>query len=309
MRIGNRLFPYPTLNREDSLTEYGSLSKFELVFDSSPEGELPKTATGQVLKNVRFDLTDARLLELYRENKVKCGLIVESAASTYRVMHDLTMAPQDIHLNNADLKGAVNVSAYLWATEDIKGYRSDDFKSDYASYSFDIEKYDILAIDDGFKFQVNIDPADDNKMPSIFTIVPKDSSEKQMSYDTTASNIIISLPYRYYQRYDNIKGKADFKNVMFSIIAIPALAGSLADIKAKFGEDGEIDDVTEQFRWFRAVCKRYAKVTGSELTSEAFTELNPMELAQIVLNDAPCNGIEEFSDFLLHGKEREDEDE
>ena len=202
MRIGNRLFPYPTLNNNTELSEYREDSVFGITFDNDDNGELLKNENGQILKNIHFELNNSRLVELFNKGDVKCTLIVESPASNYRVYHDINMVPKDITISNADLKGTVSVSAYLWANTDIKDYVNESFSEIYSGYKFDIDKYDILAIDDGFKFQVDFDPLEDNKMPSIFTVVPKDSYDNNIEYQNRGKQIVIMLPVNYYKKYD-----------------------------------------------------------------------------------------------------------
>ncbi len=309
MRIGNRLFPYPTLNNDISLSEYEADSVFKLCFDTDDSGNLPHNSKGQLLRNAHFYLTDKGLLELYDNKKIKCGLIIESSASSYRIMHDLYPEPQTFELNYHNLKGTVNVSAYMYAAEDIEGYLNPNFRVNYKPYKFDIEKYDILAIDDGFRFQVNVDPSIDNKVALIFTIVPKVTERNQMEYDIETNNIVISLPEEYYTRYDNIKDKTNFNNMMFAMIAIPALAGALSKVKDSLSQGAEFEDVTDQYRWFRSVCSSYNRVQERKLTADEFSDLDPVVLAQIVLNDATCNGIEEISEHLLRGSDREDSDD
>ncbi|MBM6990718.1 MAG: hypothetical protein I3I98_04835 [Mobilibacterium timonense] len=309
MRIGNRLFPYPTLNNEPSLSEYEATSEFRLCFDDDEDGQLPRTKDGQILKNAFFHLTDSGLISLYEQGLVECGLIIESSASTYRVMKKLTRDPKDYFLKYKDLKGTVSVSAYLYATEEINEYSNPSFQEAYKPYKFNIEKYDILAIDDGFRFQVNIDPTLDNKVASIFTIVPRFTNDKQMSYTYTQNNITIELPQDYYARYDNIKGKADFNNMMFAMIAIPALSGALADMKTYISQGETLDDLTDNYRWLRSVCTSFNRVNGRNLTDDDMEDIDPMVLAQSVLNDATCNGIEEISEHLLRGVDREEEED
>ena len=309
MRIGNRLFPYPTLNSERTLSEYEPESEFNLCFDIDKDGQLPCNIIGQHLNNTFFKLTDPGLLELYNQGKANCVLVVECSASTYRETFPLTLEPQNFILKNQNLKGTVNVSSYLYATEAISHYSNPRFQTDYKPYYFDIEKYDILAIDDGFKFQVNIDPTLDNKVPSIFTIVPRTTTDNQMEYEIQDNNIIISLPDEYYTKYDNIKGKTNFNNMMFAMIAIPALSGALYKMQQSIIDGYQLDDLTEKFRWIRSVCASYKRVKNQELTEEEFKDINPVVLAQCVLNDATCNGIEEISEHLLRGKDREEADE
>ena len=60
-------------------------------------------------------------------------------------------------------------SAY--ATKDFV-YSDDDFLDDYEGNSFNIEKYDILGIDDGFSVRINYDETKDKKVSSIFLVIP-----------------------------------------------------------------------------------------------------------------------------------------
>ena len=309
MRIGSRLFPYPTLNNNKSLSEYGEDVTFSLVFDYDQNQELFKDEKGHIIKNAHFELTDERLMQMYEIGYIKCTMIVESPATNYRKSFDITNIPMDIHLNNSELKGAVTVSAYLWATIDINGYINTNFSEEYAEYDFDIEKYDIMAIDDGFKFQVEFDPVEDNKMPSIFTIVPKDSSEHHIEYEKRLNNIVISVPAHYYKQYDMIKGKEDWHNVMFGILAIPALAGCISEIKQEFIDETDIDEITGKYKWFRAVCNRYEKVQGRKLNCDELSEVSALVLAQTVLNNATCSGLDYVAEFLLHGVEKEEVDD
>lgn len=310
MRIGNRIFPYPTLNSNATLSEYKDEANFSLRFDVNSDNELPKDEHGMILRNVHFELTDDILINFFMSGKLKCALIVECSATVYRKMFDLDVMPQDVVLQTLDLKGAVDVSAYLWATENIDSYRNTYFDDDYLGYSFDIEKYDILAVDDGFRFRIDVDPIEDNKMPSIFTIVQKNSNDQEMDYTYNQNGIVISLSPAYFKRYETIKNKADVNNIMFAIMAIPTLAGSLFDIRSKGEQYNEIDEIVENYSWFKAVCKRYLKVVGTELTMEDFLNIDSLKLAQIVMNHASCNGIKNFADFLIRGVERDDgEDE
>ena len=309
MRIGSRLFPYPTLNNNSELSDYREDSAFGIAFDCDESGELLKNENNQILKNIHFELSNDKLVELYNSELLKCTLIVESPASNYREYFEITLDPQDIIVSNADLKGSVSVSAYLWAAADIKDYVNDSFSDDYSGYRFDIDKYDILAIDDGFKFQVDFDPLEDNKMPSIFTIVPKDGNDNNIEYQNRSNNIVIMLPSYYYKKYDMIKGKEDWQNVMFGVMGIPALAGCLNEIKNDYGDDIDVDDIIGKYKWFRAVYNRYEKVTGKKLDNSEFIETNDWILAQTVLNNASCKGIDYVAEFLLHGIDQEEVDD
>lgn len=309
MHIGNKIFPYPTLNNNIQLSEYNSTSTYEIIFDTEENGEPIRTKESIVFKNMRFVLNNEELSNLYKIGKIKAALIIECSATTFRKMYEVTDIATDIIVPINLLKDTVNVSSYVYAIENINNYQNSDFTDDYIGYVFNIEKYDILAIDDGFKFSININPSEDNKLASIFTIVKKESIDLQMMYESTSNKINIFLSPEYYSNYDNMKTMPEFNNIVFSMIVIPALAGCLCELKSSIDDYMDIGDVIEQKRWFKSIILSYEKVTGSSLSMEEFKEKNSLELAQIVLNNATCNGIRDFHNLLVKGKGSEGAEE
>ena len=212
MRIGNRIFPYPTLNNNNQLSDYEEGTSFELKLSTTEKGELIIEHDHVVLRDIHFVLENDGLKELYYDNKIKCALIVECSSSLFRNVTQISDEPVDITFPIYDLSNDVYISAYLYATENLENYGNDDFKEDYAHYMFDIEKYDILAIDDGFKFRIDIDPDKDNKVDSIFTIVKRDSNEQQMEYLSDTNKIIIYLSPEFYGYYESVKADSTLNN-------------------------------------------------------------------------------------------------
>ena len=299
MHIGNRIFPYPVLNRNDALSDYCTDSVFRVMFDVDDNGA-PFVQNGEVIfKNLHYTLTDASLTTFISQGKVRGAFIVECSASVYRNIFDISASPYDLRVSAQEISGNVVTSCYLYAAEDIPNFRSNGFIPEYAGYSFDIDKYDILAVDDGFKFKIDLDPSEDDKVASIFTVVKKDDAGSIMSYNYNDKRIIIYLPANYYDDYDNIKAKKECNNIAFSILAIPALACSLEDIISRQYES--IEDILESHLWFNAVCISYKRTTGQELTFDDLQSRNRLELAQLVLNSASCNALKDFGNMLLGG--------
>lgn len=305
MHIGNRIFPYPVLNRNETLSDYVAASTFKLEFDVD-ENRAPIVKNGEVVfKNLHFTLTDATLTELLEQGKLRGAFIVECSASVYRNRFDISTTPYDLQVSAHEINGNVVASCYLYATEDIANFRSMGFIAEYAGYSFDIDKFDILAVDDGFKFKIELDPTEDDKVASIFIVVKKEGSSDIMSYDYDDKKIIIYLPSAYYDCYDNIKTKRECNNIAFAILAIPVLSGCLDDISARYESMEEISGI---YSWFNAVCISYMRITGNRLTFEDFYNMNKLELAQMVMNSASCNGLKDFDNMLLGGMNTADEE-
>lgn len=309
MRIGNRIFPYPTLNNNTQLSEYDENSSFELTLTTTEKGELIIEQEQVVLRDIHFILENDGLKELYYDNKLKCALIVECSSSLFRNVTHITDTPVDITFPICNLSEHVFVSAYLYASEDLENYKNDKFIEDYDNYKFDIEKYDILAIDDGFKFRIDIDPDKDNKVDSIFTIVKRDSNEQQMEYLSDTNKIIIYLSPEYYGYYESVKADSTLNNVIFAILLIPTLVACLNELKLNIDDDSDMEDVIEQKRWFKSICLSYEKATSSALTLEEFKESDTLKLAQIVLNNATCNGLGDFTNILINGTGGSSEDD
>ena len=305
MHIGNRIFPYPVLNRNEALSDYVETSTFKLEFDVDENGA-PIVQNGDVIfKNLHYTITDAALIALLEQGKIKGAFIVECSASVYRSRFDINSTPCDLKISAHEINGNVVASCYLYATEDIANFQSSGFIPEYAGYSFDIDKFDILAVDDGFKFKIELDPTEDDKVASIFTVVKKEDDSDIMSYDYDDKKIIVRLPAAYYDCYDNIKTKKECNNIAFAMIAIPSLAGCLEDVCSRYYT---LEEILDDQSWFNAICISYKRRTGNALTFEDFESMSKLELAQMVLNSASCNALKDFDNMLLGGMNHPEEE-
>ncbi|MBQ6149528.1 hypothetical protein IJI86_00950 [Candidatus Saccharibacteria bacterium] len=311
MRISNRLFPYPVLNNELAISDYSESASFEIKFDDSEEmlvdGDLR-------LNNIYISSTDEYLNSLARGNRVKGLLIIECPNSIFREKYNITFEPQDIKIPISCFSGEVQISAFIYATEDIDNFVSPNFSSEYKDYHFKVEKYCILAADDTLHVDVDNQPDTDNKNTSIFTIVcDKQSTNDIMRCQSNnhTGKIDIIMPKRYYEDYMVIKSSPSLLNASFAIIAIPVLTERIMDIQNQIKEEGSdytMDEICSEHRWFRAVIKAFERVKNRPLTIEYLkSEIHPMELAQIILNSSTCNGIENLSNLLI-GKKLNDEE-
>lgn len=306
MQLGYRVFPYPVLNKNDNLSDYKESSTFMVSFDTNEDGS-PYVVDGKVIfKNLHYTITDDSLKELIEEEKLKGAFIVECSASVYRNKFDISQTPYDLPVSVHELNGNVVTSCYIYATEDITEFKSDGFIDDYKNYTFDIDKFDILAADDGYKFKIDLDPTEDDKVSSIFTVIPLETNESIMKYENGDRNITIELPREYFNSYDIIKRKKEYNNIAFSMIAIPVLSNCISEINTYEWED--IDSICDEHKWFNAVRISYKRKKGTELILENFYEMNSLELAQLVLNNASCNGVKDFENMLV-GNGDDDEDE
>ena len=308
MRVGNKNFPYPVLNAFQFKSDFKDDSIFKLknTFDN---GDVIRTPNSIILKDICFELEDEELLKLYNEGKVKASLIVEASASVFRHSHELNITPNEIVIPIHLLKGEVTVSSYLYACEDILDYQSNGFNDDYLGYTINIEKYSILAVDDGFKFIVSLDEAEDNNVSSIFTIVRIDENSDVMKYENTSKKIKIFLPQKHFKNYESLKMQNSYTNEFLSMLIIPVLTCCLYELQESARYDDaitDISDITYDKAWFKSICLAYEREQKKKLTIDEFIDCSPLELAQIVLNYSSLKGMKEFSKLILQGDRGDD---
>lgn len=303
MHIGKRLFPYPVLNNNKLYSQFkeGSftLSYSEYVTDEK-----------FVLDNVVCELTSDYLLKLITEGKAQIVCIVECAGTMFRKPY--TLAPNTsnkILISLADLNGKYSVSAYLVAKESFE-YNSADFHEDYAGYVFQVEKNDILAIDDGFVNKISFDEDEDTKKSSIFVVIKdKSITNETMQFDYDQDKITINLPEKQWNIYDKMKRISQFQDMYFSIMAVPALGYSLSCLQND-GSSDSIDSLRIEYKWFSAFAEAYKKMYDKELDDEDFfvKHMNVYTKAQVVLNSPVTKAMDGLFALTMGLGGTEDED-
>ena len=303
MRIGKKLFPYPTLNNSKNITCFKNCD-FSLEYDDCDDEE------NLILKNAHIKVNDEVINKLLDESKLKATVIVECSSTIFRKSYDISRIPNDIIIPINNLREQVVISSFIYATENIN-FISPNFLDDYDGYSFDIEKYDIIAIDDGFTTRIEYDEDKDKKVSSIFSIVKDETIEnKVMKFEPTARKIIIHLPEEQFGCYENMKNNDNYQELFFSIMTIPALIYCLQNIQDRLiFADYSLDEIKIDYRWFESIEVAFKNLNGVALTEDNFKKYDVSLLAQQLMNNASVTAIsdlfkQEFSKLI-----RGDEDE
>jgi len=303
MRIGKKLFPYPTINNSKNASCFEK-SNFALIYDDADDD------TNLVLKNAHIELNNQALIELLEQGKVKATVIVECSSTIFRKSYNISKIPSDIIIPISNLRDQVVISCFVYANEDFS-YISEDFLEDYQGYSFNIEKYDILAIDDGFTTRIEYDENKDKKVSSIFSIIKDEFiTNNVMKIEPTVKKIVIHLPEEQFGCYENMKNNDNYREIFFSILTIPALIYCLKDIQDQMlYNDVTFDDIHLDYSWFSSIEYAYKNLCNEELNENKFKKLNVSELSQQLMNYASVTAIsdlfkQEFS-HLVRGDEGE----
>ncbi len=282
MQIKNKIFPYPILNNDQRISNF--LGKtFELLFNKIEQEQEIK------LQDIHFETTSEYLINLYKEKKIKVVVIVECSNTVYRKYFEIGCDKgRDLILFKADLDEAVYLSMFAYAVEDFE-FISDEIDEDYkkSDVIFAIEKYDIIAANDGYNFRVIHQADEENLVKSIFSIVVdhelKDGAYK-IDYESSRK-INIYLSDEDYKQYRLIYSVPSYKEVFFNILLIPVLTEAFAqcEYELKNNQDLDIEDLSNHYLWFRSVVASYKKIYGIDLTKDNLLKVQPIVLAQEIM--------------------------
>ena len=303
MQIGNRLFPYPIVNKNKDLSDYLDNIDYKISF-LSDDIKCLENSNSLLLKDIHISLNDTNLIEYINAGDLKSILIVESPESVFRKQYAISTAPKDIKLPLNNLSGKVTISSYLYATKDIDVYKSQNFIDEISRYKFSLRAYEIVGIDDGFTIDIKHDDMSDNPSESIFEIIP-DSQVKFQRYqaDEGDSKIYIHLPKNQYNLYYQTKGSRYFENIYMSLIVIPTLVDVFNFLQSKLAEYTDIIDLIESYPWFKSVALAFNRERNKELDLDVFRNINALELAQIIFRNVSMNAIEDAASMILDSTE------
>lgn len=305
MQIAKKIFPYPIINRESQYSTYNN-SNFSL--------ELEEIDSERIfyLKQVRYSTDSELLKKLIDDKKVEVALIIECSETIYRKKIILNEEGIDIPLYKSDFSGRVVYSIYAYTTQDIILETSEEFLEDYQGINYDLEKYSIIAADDGRTIYMNHEETEDNVVKSIFSVIPSlDNNDNVFHVDyETGKKITISLSENDFNNYNEMFNIDTYKELFFSVLLVPSLTEALTRCKMLVVNDEyELDDVEQAYKWFKSIIMAYEKQIGIEFTVEDFKEISPVVLAQQLLGKPLSQSLKTILTSSRTPKNAGDDDE
>lgn len=277
MQIAKKIFPYPIINRESQYSTYNG-SSFSLELEEIDSEKI------FYLKKVRYITNSELLNKLIKESKVEVALIIECSETIFRKKVLLNEEGIDIPLCKSDFSGKVVYSMYAYTTQNIVLESSDEFLEEYQGIDYDLEKYSIVAADDGRTLYMNHEDAEENVVKSIFSVIPsfdKNDNVFYVDYET-GKKIIITLSENDFNNYNEMFNIDTYKELFFSVLLIPSLTEALTRCKLLVDEY-ELEEVEQTYKWFKSIIVAYEKQIGKEFTVEEFRDFSPVVLAQQLL--------------------------
>lgn len=304
MQIGKRLFPYPVLNNAKNYSCYIE-SNYELEYEIAEDKE------NLYLKNVKVITNNDDLKQMICNKKVKAMIIIECSATVFKLIEEISLIPKDIVIAIGNLNGKVEVSSIVYVNEDIKGYHSKDFIDEFAEYKFNIEKYCVFAIDDGFTLKIEYDDFEDKKVSSIFSVIESYNAELNcMRIINDDRKIRIELPQEEHKKFKKLNGDKDYFNIFFSMIIVPALTTCLKDLQNEIKyHEKTIEDLIDNHTWFLAIKNAYKKITTQELDEENFVQLDAFEFSQLIMDSCNLGAINDFYNIITRIKDEPEDEE
>lgn len=290
MQVRRKLFPYPVLNNQRIMSNYS-----EYIFEFNYEED--ENEKEYILRKVKIETNSKYIQKLLGEGKIGLVFIVECSNTIKRHSYEIDInSTKEIRLSKSDYSGKVVVSAFAYAKENLV-IVSDEFDEDYKDIEFEIDKYDILAANDGFSIKFIHEEDEDNVANSIFSIII-DRSEEEGPYRVDYAHgkkIEISLNEKDYGNYKIIYADSMYKEVFFNTLLIPALIEALNGCMNLCLNDSSVDDVEDiedNYPWFRSIINAYKKLKGQDLTKEEFMEQTPLYWAQTLLGKPLGSALE-----------------
>lgn len=310
MQIGNRIFPYPVVNRNEELSDFINGACYKLAF-GEPENPIISDRHYLTLKDVHIELVDDTLREFVQNGYMEATLVVESPESVFRKTYSIGLTPITIKVPLIVLSGKVTISSYLYATKDIFEYKSINFNEDFSNIEFELNKFDIVGIDDGFSFNIEHNDLADNVSESIFEIIRGENSQKYIQYNTDEgdSKIYIYLPKEKFEQYSQVKTSRPFMYIFMGLIVVPVLVDIFNRLKNEFRFCEDIIDINESYPWFKSVARSYKSIENMNLSVSTFMNSNTLEFAQKIFNNMNVQAIEDAYNMIIKEIEGEQDGE
>lgn len=267
MDTNNKLFPYPIMSgyNDDYLDNCFNV-EIETIKDIN---NLAITLT--------YDLKNDELKELIDSKKLEVVYRIECSISSYRKIVKAKNIETKFLINNNEITGKVNVTSYIVATENIENFTNKNFNEDYEGVSFYIAKGNIVAIGDSFSIIVDKDTDDLGNVPSIFSIIRRDTDlDRGMEIEIQDDKIKILLDTDTFSNYRNIVGTPSLLPIVHSSIILPALIYTLENVKQNASE-------FEDLGWFKSIRNKLRK-SNIEFDEVYLEQVTSYEIAQKILD-------------------------
>ena len=216
--------------------------------------------------------------ELITNRQVKILLHLECSRTKFRKIELLNIGENNLKINANEIDGRLEMNAFMIAEKNLEKYNSNNFDPEYENNSFFIQRGSIIGIADMLPVFVENKKENNSNIPSIFEI--SSSNElKIMKLGLFEDRIKIYLPTEQYKIRNAHKNSIHSRNLMNTMIVLPALVAVLNDISHQ-----ESITMYGNLRWFGVIKKKLLKM-GYDLEELDLDNERTFNVAQELLEN------------------------
>lgn len=257
MNYNNRSYPHPVMGINESMQD-----SFEVNLNVSAD-------KGLIGLSLQYKLLNKELEKLIYDRKATYCVQIYCKGTLYReVFSSHKPLPTKIEIPSTRVHDQVEADFFICACDEIPDYSNSSFSDDYRSYTYLIEKGDILAYGGKGIFYAN---KTFEELRSVSAFMNIDSGDKKVMpmynyYDGDKISVYISQSS--YELYQNIKNEKSYIDTLHSTVVLPALAEAI-----RYVQSDESSDLSDK-KWFILL----SKLIESNQTDD------PLQTAQKILN-------------------------
>lgn len=274
----NPTLPYPVLSK-------GNESYDNSSFDVQV---VPKKSFGQLVIEAEFLLNNAGLQDLIDQSKAVFALHIECPQTSYRSLFKSNQQTLTIKIEEQQLRGKMDVHAFIIANDRIVNYTNADWNSFYTGVPITYDKGNTLAFGYAAEIVLHEEAAEEQNLSSIVTIRRSGNCE-YVGIELGANQILVLLPEKLYKQYAEYGGSR-LKNTILSMIILPALIDVFHTIKAE-------PSAYEDNRWYQVLEQIFENnhIPFERLLND---QIPVIEAAQLVLRNPLVASFKEIEKFL-----------
>ena len=280
MDIKYKMFPYPVL-------AYFSDDYVNSTFDSLVESSIDGY-------NLRLDFTatlkNKQLQELIEAEKAAFVLHLECAQTGYRKVVQSFSKIANVEISYKDVRGRLEICPFIVSLTNIENYQNENFHSDYAGMTFNIEVGSVMAVGRQNVANVEKEIDDLSQVPSVFSIIKSlDPNQTFMNVDISNKKILIELPEKDHGYFALINKVPALQAALNSMVVVPALVYVFEEIKNTKWEDRFTD--YDGLTWYRSIRKVLLERFSINIESREFNAENTVALAQRIIHEPIHEGL------------------
>jgi hypothetical protein len=274
----NPALPYPILSKENDSHENSS---FDVLV-------VPKKSFGQLVLEAEFVLNNAGLQDLIDQGKAVFALHIECPLTSFRRVDKSDQQTLTIKIDEQQLRGRMDVHAFILANEQIVDYTNPDWNTFYMGVPITYEKGNILAFGSASEIVLHEEAAEEQNLPSIVTI-RRAGNREYVGIELGTNQILVLLPEVMYKQYAEY-GSSRLKDTILSLIIFPALIDVFHTIKDE-------PSAYEDNRWYQVLAQIFENnhVPFERVLND---QMPVIEAVQLVLRNPLIASFKEIKKFL-----------